>query len=116
VSRHVEHGVPWRYIFLHRQKHAQRGRCDGQIRIVKFVANVEAKRAELTSLLYDGVEEAEGEDQFVPVLVLALALLKEVLVEVHEGLLQVGLESSGGFEGEFAAILENGDWEIISRH
>lgn len=62
------------------------------------------------------MEEAETEEEFMPLVVFVLAGVEELLVDVLVGTLEVGFEAAGRLQGHLCAVLEHGDGEVVGRH
>lgn len=52
----------------------------------------------------------------MPLSIFSLAFLEKLIIEFHEGFFQVGLKSARGLQGKFAAVLQDGYWEVVCRH
>jgi hypothetical protein len=86
-----------------------------QILIGEFVGDVPADGSELPSVLDDGVEEAESEEQFAE-LHAFFAGVELVLADVGVGTQQVGAQALWGFDCHLYAVLEHGNWEGLRGH
>ncbi len=62
------------------------------------------------------MEERQRKGQFVPFSILFLAFLEELVIKLHERFFKVGFYTPGRFEGKFAAVLKDGDREVVCRH
>lgn len=83
-----------------------------KISSVELIGFAETKSTELSSLLYDGVQEAEGEDDGSP-LVIRLNLLEEVLVDHGvEGLEKTSLETLWRLNGDLNSHLQETEREF----
>ena len=105
VSCHVEQGVP-RDLFLLIKEHEQVGHGRFQIRVIELVSNVPPERAKLSPFLDNCMEEAQSEEQSLPLFRLLRAF--EVLFrDILEALLQIGFQSSWRFGRQLDSILKN---------
>lgn len=88
---------------------------DSQIHLGELVKDIPAKRGELPSFLYKGVEEAQTKEQFLPFISLSISLKKFGRV-ASESPHNVCLDSPWGLRGYFLSPLKKGYWEGVGRH
>jgi len=86
-----------------------------KVRIIEFILDIPAKRSETFAFLDQTVEETGTQNQFVETGFLDTVVQKGVR-ELQQATLKVGLNTAGRLCGEFDAILEDADWEIVGGH
>jgi len=116
IADHVLHGFPGVVLVeVLALGHVLLDEGEGSLKVreVELIRYAESKRSELSSLLDDGVHEADGVDDGPPLLVW-LDLLEEVLVDhCGEGSVETGLDSLWWLDGALDGHLEETQWEVL---
>jgi len=115
LSDHIAQRVPWNLLIVVKE-HDQLSLADGKVTTTELVRNVPAKRAELSTLKDQRIEEAESIHECL----VGLGLLTDVLkcTGIHRTIRpqQVVPQATGRLDGRLDTALQDGDGELLRRH